>query len=465
MPSDKRICAACVLDGYLKMEIEKSPAVDQKCDYCETVGPTIDMASLADRCNTVIDGFYEASGLPDAVIIYDRTPEGEELAEVLDQIVSPQQGVSADLVELLTEMWFAYSSHEHRYGEDPWFVEKTKFAEPLSDTWNKMERSLRHEARFINPAAARMLESVFGTIHDDRTQEGKVVVVELGPDCGIDTLYRARVFQTLEAMEIALSHPERHIGPPPSGIGAAGRMNAKGVPAFYGATDKDIAISEVRPPVGCHVVVGAFKLIRTLRLLDLHQLGSITLKPTSSPFDPATTKEASRRDFLKTLTQKIVMPVMPELAEQDYLITQAIADFLSTHPKLELDGILFPSTQNTATSQDTCGRNVILFNKASTVLNAEERFGGDTSVNLFEYDEDYPSGRLEPEIQTKEYPKDKEDYNAFMWIDQDLIKPTLELDRNAIEIYEVSGVEYQTHCHQVKQHINASENMKSVQDF
>jgi hypothetical protein len=266
-------------------------------------------------------------------------------------------------------------------------------------------------------------------------------------------------------METALSHPERHIGPPPSGVGEAGRMNAKGVTVFYGATEKALAISEVRPPVGCHVVVGTFKLIRTLRLLDLQQLGSITLKPTSSPFDPITAKEASRRDFLKTLTQKIVMPVMPELAEQDYLITQVIADFLSTHPKLELDGILFASAQNTTTSQDTSGRNVILFNKASMVLNAEVRFGGRTSVHLFEYDENSPSGRLEPEIQTKEHPKEKKDYNPFMWIKQDQIKPALELDRNAIEIHVVNRVDYQTHCHQVKQHINASENTTSVQDF
>jgi len=451
MPSDKRICAACVSDEYLKAEIAKSSTVDQECDYCESVGPTIDMCSLADRCDTVIENFYEASSLSDAVIIYGRTPEGEELAGVLDQIVAPQQEVVADLVELLTDMWFDFDSQEHRYGEEPWFVEKTRFSEPLSDAWNKMERSLKHEARYINPEAARMLENVFGAVHDDRTREGKVVVVELGAGCEIDTLYRARVFQTLKAMETALGHPERHIGPPPSGVGAAGRMNAKGVSVFYGATKKDVAISEVRPPVGCHVVVGAFKMIRTLRLLDLHQLASITLKPTSSPFDPATVKEASRRDFLETLTEKMVMPVMPELAEQDYLITQVIADFLSTHPKLELDGILFPSAQKTVTSQDTSGHNVILFNKASTVLNAEAHFGGGTSVYLLEYDEDSPKGRLEPEMWTKESPKEEESHNMPMWPEPDTIKPALNLDRNSIEICEVEGVAYRTYSHHVKQ--------------
>ncbi|MFA6016216.1 MAG: RES domain-containing protein [Gallionellaceae bacterium] len=457
MASEKRICAACVSDEYLKAEIAKSSTVDQECDYCETVRPTIDMGSLADRCNTVIENFYEDSSLFDAVIIYDRAPEGDVLAVVLDRIVGPQQEVVADLVELLTDMWFDFDSQEHRYGEEPWFVEKMKSSEPLSNEWNKMERSLMHKARYLNPDAARMFETMFGTVHDDRTCEGKLVVVELGPKCEIDTLYRARVFQTLKAMETALSHPERHIGPPPSGVGAAGRMNAKGVSVFYGATKKDIAVSEVRPPVGCHVVVGAFKLIRTLRLLDLQQLGSITVKPTSSPFDPATANEASRCAFMETLTQKMVMPVMPELEEQDYLITQAIADFLSTHPKLELDGIIFPSAQNTTTHKDTSGHNVILFNKASMVLNAEEHLGGDTRAYLWEYDEDSPNSRFKPEILTMVPSQREGARNTSVWLDPDPIKPALELDLNSIEIYEIEGVVYRKFGHQVKRHIVSPE--------
>jgi hypothetical protein len=369
---------------------------------------------------------------------------------VLEQIVSQKQDVINDLIEMLTEMWFDYSTHEHLYGENPWFIEKTKFSEPMSDDWDKMEHSLRQQARFINPVAAKVLESVFGNIHNDRTRSGQVVVVELGINCEINTLYRARVFQAFDEMKTALCHPERHIGPPPSGIGPAGRMNAKGISVFYGATDKHIAISEVRPPVGSHVVVATFKLIRTVRLLDLCQLGSIALKSTSSPFDPATAKEASRRDFLKILTQRLVMPVMPELAEQNYLITQVIADFLSTHPELNLHGIIFSSAQTKMNSQDTRDRNVILFNKASKVLHTEECYGGNSSVHLFDYDEDYPDGLFRPEIYTEECQNDKENHNEFLWIDQDRNEPTLKLDRNAIEIYEIEGVEYQKNCHQVR---------------
>ena len=232
-------------------------------------------------------------------------------------------------------------------------------------------------------------------------------------------------------------------------VGVAGRMNAKGVSVFYGATEKENAISEVRPPVGCHVVVGTFKPIRTLRLLDLHQLGSITLKPTSSLFDPATAGEAARCAFMETLTQKMVMPVMPELEEQGYLITQAIADFLSTHPKLVLDGIIFPSAQNTTVHKDTPGRNVVLFNKASMVLNADADYGGD-HVELWEYDEDSPKSWFKPEMWLSQREGTR---NTSMWLIPAPIKPALELDLNSIEIYEVEGVKYQKTGHQVKRHI------------
>jgi hypothetical protein len=180
MLSDKRICAACVSDAYLKKQIKKSFVVNQKCDYCQKVRPTIDIGDLADRCNTVIDGFYEVSSLTNAVIHHRYTPEGEPLTQVLDRIVSSQEKVIDDLTTLFKEMWFDHNIREHRYGEDPWFIEKTKFAAPLSNAWKEMLQSLKNEARFINPSAVRMLENVFGTIQDDRTHEGKIVVVEVG---------------------------------------------------------------------------------------------------------------------------------------------------------------------------------------------------------------------------------------------------------------------------------------------
>lgn len=47
-----------------------------------------------------------------------------------------------------------------------------------------------------------------------------------------------------------------------------GRANPKGIPYLYLATDKQVAMSEVRPWVGPIVSVGQFKTMRDLRLID-----------------------------------------------------------------------------------------------------------------------------------------------------------------------------------------------------
>ncbi|MFQ0830576.1 RES family NAD+ phosphorylase [Serratia fonticola] len=447
MPIEKRICADCVSDDYLKDEIAASMVQDLECDYCHSVQPTIDMGHLAKRCDKVLEDFYEVSSLTDAVVFYDRDPQGEPLVDILDNLIgASERAPIEDLEKILSEMWFDFSSHEHIYGEDPWFIEKTKLAEPLNESWRKIERSLKHEARFINPEAARMLESVFGPVLDDRTYEGHSVIVEVSLQHEINTLYRARVFQTLTALEQALNHPEFHLGPPPSGMGAAGRMNAKGVSVFYGATEKMIALSEVRPPVGSHVVVASFKVIRTLRLLDLQKLGTIMLKPMSSPFNPITATEASRRDFLAALTKKMVMPVMPELEGEGYLITQVIADFLSTHSSLKLDGILFPSAQNTLSPSDESSRNVILFNKASIVIDAGASPRNKTEVSLWEYEDE--NSWFNPEITTIT-PESESSSARHSWELEKQIEPSLELDRDSLEVHKVCRVEIVTESHKV----------------
>jgi hypothetical protein len=104
-------------------------------------------------------------------------------------------------------------------------------------------------------------------------------------------------------------------------------MNARGISVFYGATSADTAVAEVRPPVGSHVVVGQFTISRPLRLLDLNALAEIVPGKVRSYFDPTTTDVVARHDFLRSLCNQLVMPVMPEFEDDGYLITQLVADF------------------------------------------------------------------------------------------------------------------------------------------
>ncbi|MFJ5253911.1 RES family NAD+ phosphorylase [Pseudomonas sp. NPDC088414] len=236
----------------------------------------------------------------------------------------------------------------------------------------------------------------------------------------------------------ALSHPERSLGAPPPGVGGAGRMNARGVSVFYGATNVQTAIAEVRPPVGSLVVSATFRATRELRLLNLGALNDICPNQALSYFQPERMEQGQRCAFPAALREQLLLPVMPEMVDQGYLITQAIADFLSTHPKLNLDGILFPSIQVSQHGDPPAGHNVILFTKASGMHRCEEAYAAGL-VSLWDSTEDGtfftpPSsghGKISPTgqwmasirgIQPKRYP------------------PAIELIRSEISIHQVKGV-------------------------
>jgi hypothetical protein len=149
------------------------------------------------------------------------------------------------------------------------------------------------------------------------------------------------------------------------------------------------------------------------------------------------------------------MPVMPELEDQGYLITQVIADFLSTHPSLRLDGIFFPSIQVSNHGGVTPGDNVILFSRSCGVLKHESKYELE-HVSLREHDED---GRIfRPEIRKgkhQEQPRLRrgESFSAQN-PDYSMYESTLELDRNLIRLHQVKGVVYDTADHDVSYRVD-----------
>ena len=47
-----------------------------------------------------------------------------------------------------------------------------------------------------------------------------------------------------------------------------GRVNAKGIPCLYLSTDRDTAMSEVRPWIGSFLTVAQFRVFKDLRVVD-----------------------------------------------------------------------------------------------------------------------------------------------------------------------------------------------------
>ncbi|MCT8003787.1 RES family NAD+ phosphorylase [Sphingomonas sanguinis] len=160
-----------------------------------------------------------------------------------------------------------------------------------------------------------------------------------------------------------MPHPvgaRKQIGPLPPGQGNGGRLNAPGISAFYGAVDVTTCIAEIRPPVGAHVVVARFDVLRSLRLLDCEALDRLSVN--ASPFDPDFVAKRDAAYFLRTFSDQIARPVLPGDEVQGYVATQVVAEYLAERIVPAIDGILYKSTQ-----RGSALGNVMLFNRSARV--------------------------------------------------------------------------------------------------
>ncbi len=256
--------------------------------------------------------------------------------------------------------------------------------EIFAQEWDRFCRQLQTESRFFSQSAEMILHSIFSETATHQTHQGHPVIKAAGPDTDIPTLFRGRYFQSQASMEDALKRAEQQIGPPPSRLASAGRMNAVGIAVFYGATSAPVVLSEIRPPVGSYVVIGRFNLTRRVRLLDLKALASIRV--TGSIFDEDYVRRIQQAQFYQTLSRRISIPILPDDQLFEYLPTQVVADYLANQAKLDLDGIIYKSAQG-----PSLGENVVLFHKASRVETPKYPDGTKYYVRPYGGDEDEPN--------------------------------------------------------------------------
>ena len=247
--------------------------------------------------------------------------------------------------------------------DDRWWEKGPPFEDNKWEAWwDVLTHSIETESRYFNHKAQEIFDAIFDDIEEKITPAGRPVVVEVGPAAGRMTrVFRARSFQNMAPLEEAMCRPDRGLGPPPRDEAREQRMSARGISIFYGATKRQVAVVEVRPPVGSIVLSAEFELTRSLRLLNLSALDWV--QTDGSIFDHSYKPRRMKDAFLRTLRNKLCSPALPEFEPAAYYATQAVADFLANRKKPALDGILYPSTQ----APYLAGNNVALFQKASLV--------------------------------------------------------------------------------------------------
>ena len=466
-PAEKHICVSCVGDSFLK-SVMTAEGDDEECSYCSCKEKTISIEDLADRVERTFNEHYERTATdPDAfesAMLSDRDSNyewerrGEEVLWAITEVAMIDEGPAEDVLSILedrhSDREAAEMQEETEFDSKSFYQRKELRYDELLEQWTRLETSLKTRSRFFNREAHGILAQLFSGLATLRTSEGKLVVVEIGPDSEIKVLHRARVFAGEDAkLTDALAKPWKDLGPPPVVAATAGRMNARGISVFYGAVDSATALAEVRPPVGSRVGIAQFSVTRTLRLLDVEMLKSV--RAIGSVFDPNYLPQAQLAGFMETLSRRIVRPVMPNEEAFEYLATQAIADYLAT--EAELDGIIFPSVQTGHASS-----NVVLFHHASRIEDEQLPKGMKIDVRTEQYDEDgsSPDYWVWEEVPSPEPPKQSSQTFPFEILHEpfeagekfDPRTAALRIDLSNVFVHHVTAVTFSSYGYLVRRH-------------
>ncbi|MEZ4330893.1 MAG: RES domain-containing protein [Myxococcota bacterium] len=455
------VCWQCVGEDYLQETILAS-AREGECSFCGVTAPCMAISELADRIERVFRDYYDRTprDAPDDIIWdlfegWDRP--GEHVLDVIQEVAEVSDLVAARVLGILTDRHddidAARIGEECEFGEDSYYQRRRASDGGWSAKWRDFEESLKKENRFFNDQALDMLRSVFGALDELLTGDGASPIVTAGPHGAVSRIFRARFFESESDLRKALMRPDLLLGPPPSEIARAGRMNASGISTFYGATSPEVALAETRPPVGTWCAVAQFDIIRPLQLLDLAALASVQVH--GSVFDPAHIDQVERAEFLRSLSARLSRVVAPSDETLNYLPTQVIADYLSDKCDPTLDGIIFSSVQYSGP-----GANVALFYKASRVEKLEYPEGAEFRAYRASGNPDDP---MEPEyLVDVTWPKgakikrEAEERSHWDWSRPKALTPSdsrsasLRVDAASIAVHRVLGVHIQSECISVR---------------
>jgi hypothetical protein len=123
---------------------------------------------------------------------------------------------------------------------------------------------------------------------------------------------------------------------PLRGSAHEGRVNPRGIPCLYAASNKETAVAEVRPWLGALVSVAQLTPARSLRLVNCGE-------GHDSKFDlyfEEPSPEIREQAVWRAIGREFSKPVGPDLAVAEYAPTQVLAEHFK---RLGYDGVVYKS--------------------------------------------------------------------------------------------------------------------------
>jgi hypothetical protein len=223
--------------------------------------------------------------------------------------------------------------------------------------WDSIAHDLTHGRRFFNDRARKFFDSlIFEALNAENAEHpGKPALIKTLP--AGSSFYRARIANGGADEKAFTANPAVELGAPPKERAVNNRMSPAGIPLLYVSGEIETCIAEVRPSIGDSVLVGCFLSTAPLKLFDFTALSSRLEHIPLSLFDPRYQQRVEHRRLLDYLHDEIARPVRAN--DTDYVVTQALAEFIRYDEQQAFDGIAFRSVQRNG------GVNFVLFDKST----------------------------------------------------------------------------------------------------
>lgn len=369
--SAKAVCCGCIDDLHLS-EIVKLEGAPIDCTVCGSVDhPAITVERLGELLEPILRGLIEHGqdvkrfGEDDSEYwVREGDSLGGWIQEVLGQYFTFEDEIVKAVAE--AEEYWPGDVDGPYWDTTSSYVAKRVGADAYLADWQNTLEELKHGQRFFSPSARSLFDRLFRGVDELKARVGKRELPVVRQLKGGTKIFRARTCYSRSLFAEIMADPLKHVGPVPSKLARAGRMNADGIAVCYAARDARTCIAEMRPALGGEVALIEMATTRPLRVIDLTRLDKARDGKSLSYFQPDYSDEVERRSFLRRLHWLISQPIVPG-READYLITQTMSEYLAHVHDRPFDGILFASVQKAR------GINLVLFAEPGLISDDEAR--------------------------------------------------------------------------------------------
>jgi hypothetical protein len=203
------------------------------------------------------------------------------------------------------------------------------------ESWKSFDSfsdTVRHRSRFLHD---RRVRAFLGAVAS--SAERRVIEIQKGK-----SLWRAQVGHNLDLREMDGFNYEEPVPfepdrmKPKKQTAHEGRVNPRGIPCLYTASDKETAVAEVRPWLGALVSVAQLSPTRTLRIVNCGE-------GHDSKFDfyfEEPEPEVREQTVWRQIGREFSKPVSHDPGIAEYAPTQVLAEHFRN---LHYDGVVYKS--------------------------------------------------------------------------------------------------------------------------